>query len=111
MKRIIILIFVALICYICSAQENGTLKDGNQVFKYPNGTISSEGLIKNGKPEGFWKSFYVTGVKKSEGKRTNFMLDSIWLFYDQAGDTTEKINYLYGKKNGWYFKFKKDPSQ
>lgn len=111
MKRIIILIFVALICYISSAQENGTLKDGNQVFKYPNGTISSEGFIKNGKPEGFWKSFYVTGIKKSEGKRTNFLLDSIWVFYDQAGDTTEKINYLYGKKNGWYFKYKKDPSK
>ena len=56
--------------------------------------VSSEGLIKNGKPEGFWKSYYVTGIKKSEGKRTNFLLDSIWVFYDQAGDTTEKINYL-----------------
>ena len=85
-----------------TAQENNTLQDGYQVFKYPNGTVSSEGLIKNGKPEGFWKSYYVTGVKKSEGKRTNFLLDSIWIFYDQAGDTTEKINYLYGKKNGWY---------
>jgi len=111
MKRIDILIFVFLICYISSAQENGALKDGYQIFKYPNGAISSEGLIKNGKPEGFWKSFYVTGIKKSEGKRTNFLLDSIWVFYDQAGDTTEKINYLYGKKNGWYFKYKKDPSK
>jgi len=111
MKRIDILIFVFLICYISSAQENGALKDCYQIFKYPNGAISSEGLIKNGKPEGFWKSFYVTGIKKAEGKRTNFLLDSIWVFYDQAGDTTEKINYLYGKKNGWYFKYKKDPSK
>jgi uncharacterized protein len=111
MKRIIILIFFILVCKICFSQENEILKDGYQVFKYPNGAISSEGLIKNGKPEGFWKSFYVTGVKKSEGKRTNYLLDSIWLFYDQAGDTTEKINYLYGKKNGWYYKYKKDPSK
>ena len=87
------------------------LQDGYQVFKYPNGTISSEGLIKNGKPEGFWKSYYVTGIKKSEGKRTNFLLDSIWVFFDQAGDTTEKINYLLGKKNGYYYKYKKDPSE
>jgi antitoxin component YwqK of YwqJK toxin-antitoxin module len=111
MKRFIILLSVVLVCKINSAQENGTLKDGYQVFKYPNGAVSSEGLIKNGKPEGFWKSFYVTGIKKSEGKRTSFLLDSIWVFYDQAGDTTEKINYLYGKKNGWYFKYKKDPSK
>ena len=68
-------------------------------------------LIKNGKPEGFWKSYYVTGIKKSEGKYTNFLLDSIWIFYDQTGDTTEKINYLFGKKNGYYYKYKKDPSE
>lgn len=110
MKRIVILIFFVITCKISSSQESENLKDGYQIFKYPNGAVSSEGLIKNGKPEGFWKSYYVTGVKKSEGKRTNFLLDSIWLFYDQAGDTTEKINWLYGKKNGWYYKYKKDPS-
>jgi len=63
MKRIIILLFVILICRISSAQENAALKDGYQIFKYPNGAVSSEGLIKNGKPEGFWKSYYVTGIK------------------------------------------------
>lgn len=111
MKKIVFFLFFALVCKISSAQDNTTLNDGYHEFKYPNGAISSEGLIKNGKPEGFWKSFYITGVKKSEGKRTNFLLDSIWVFYDQAGDTTEKINYLYGKKNGWYFKYKKDASR
>jgi antitoxin component YwqK of YwqJK toxin-antitoxin module len=109
MKRITILSVLVLICKIVLSQEGTALTDGYKIFKYPNGTVSSEGLIKNGKPEGFWKSYYVTGIKKSEGKRTNFLLDSIWVFYDQAGDTTEKINYLVGKKNGWYYKFKKDP--
>jgi antitoxin component YwqK of YwqJK toxin-antitoxin module len=110
MRRIIVFIAVLFICKIGSCQDNQTLNDGYQIFKYPNGTVSSEGLIKNGKPEGFWKSYYVTGIKKSEGRRTSFMLDSIWIFYDQAGDTTEKINYLFGKKNGWYYRYKKDPS-
>jgi len=111
MKKVIALSFFVLMFNAGPAQENGSLKDGYQVFKYPNGAVSSEGLIKNGKPEGFWKSYYVTGIKKSEGKRTNYLLDSIWVFYDQAGDTTEKINYLYGKKNGWYYKYKKEPSR
>ncbi len=111
MRRIIAFISFLLICNYVSAQENSSGSDGYQIFKYPNGTVSSEGLIKNGKPEGFWKSYYVTGVKKSEGKRTNFLLDSIWIFFDQAGDTTEKINYLFGKKNGYYYKYKKDPSR
>ena len=90
-----------------TGQENVTLKDGYQVFKYPNGTVSSEGMIKNGKPEGFWKSYYVTGVKKSEGKRTNFLLDSIWIFYDQAGDTTEKIIICTGRKTDGIINIKK----
>jgi antitoxin component YwqK of YwqJK toxin-antitoxin module len=111
MKRVSFFILLILICKICSAQENGTLKDGYQVFKYPNGAVSSEGIIKNGKPDGFWKSYYITGIKKSEGRRSVFLLDSIWIFYDQAGDTTEKINYLSGKRNGWSYKYKKDPSR
>ena len=102
--------FVLIFRFGCG-QEDNNLKDGYQIFKYPNGTVSSEGLIKNGRPDGFWKSYYVTGVKKSEGRRNNFLLDSIWIFYDQAGDTTEKINYLVGKKNGWYYKYKKDPAK
>jgi antitoxin component YwqK of YwqJK toxin-antitoxin module len=108
MKRIVILLGVILICQSGISQEAARIEDGYHIFKYPNGSVSSEGIIKNGKPEGFWKSYYVTGVLKSEGKRTNFMLDSIWVFFDQAGDTTEKISFLYGKKNGWYLKYKKD---
>lgn len=111
MKKLpLILLFITALCSSINGQDNNQVKDGYQVFKYPNGAVSSEGIIKNGKPEGFWKSYYITGVKKSEGKRTNFMLDSVWIFYDQAGDTTEKISYLFGKRNGYSYKFKKDPS-
>jgi antitoxin component YwqK of YwqJK toxin-antitoxin module len=110
MKRIFILLLFVFISKSGFSQENAVLQDGYHVFKYPNGSVSSQGIIKNGKPEGFWKSFYVTGIMKSEGKRTNYLLDSIWVFFDQSGDTTEKINYLYGKKNGWYYKYKNDPS-
>ena len=110
MKRgvlfILILLFVGINTFAQTAED---LPDGYHTFRYPNGAISSEGYIKNGKPEGFWKSYYVTGVKKSEGKRTNYLLDSVWVFYDQSGDTTEIINYLYGKKNGYYYKYRKEP--
>jgi len=111
MKRFGFLMVYICICITGYAQDTGTLNDGYQIFKYPNGAVSSEGLIKNGRPEGFWKSYYVTGIKKSEGKRTNFLLDSIWIFFDQAGDTTEKISYILGKKNGWNYKYKKDPEK
>ncbi len=108
MKRFFLLMLV-IVPSVLAAQLDGGLKDGFQQFKYPNGNISSEGYIRNGKPDGFWKSYYVTGVLKSEGKRTSFLLDSVWVFYDQAGDTTEKISYLLGKRNGYYIKYRKDP--
>jgi len=108
MKRFF-LIMLVIVPSVLAAQQEGALKDGFQQFKYPNGNISSEGYIRNGKPDGFWKSYYVTGVLKSEGKRTSFLLDSVWVFYDQAGDTTEKISYLLGKRNGYYIKYQKDP--
>jgi antitoxin component YwqK of YwqJK toxin-antitoxin module len=111
MKRNTIFILFILFFVEAKGQEKSGLKDGYQIFKYPNGTISGEGFFKDGKPDGFSKSYYVTGIKKSEGRRTNFLLDSIWIFYDQAGDTTEKINFLYGKKSGWYYKYKKDPGK
>lgn len=111
MKRVIFFVLLIFFGVKLSAQENLPVQDGYQIFRYPNGAISGEGLIKNGKPDGFWKSFYVTGIKKSEGRYKNFQLDSIWLFFDQTGDTTDKISYLFGKKNGYYLKYKKDPSE
>ena len=110
MKRKAAVLLIMFLTVSASAQTTEILKDGYQVFKYPNGNKSSEGIIKNGKPDGYWISYYVTGVKKSEGKYTGFKLDSIWLFFDQTGDTTDKISYLFGKKNGYYLKYKKDPS-
>lgn len=110
MKRIFIPFLSVLLSSAALSQNPEKLSDGYHIFKYPNGSVSSEGNFKNGKPEGYWKSYYVTGIIKSVGKYSNHMLDSIWLFFDQSGDTLEKISYLFGKKNGYYLKYRKDPS-
>jgi antitoxin component YwqK of YwqJK toxin-antitoxin module len=109
MKKVITSVVFLLIALNIHCQTDNKIKDGYQIFRYPNGSVSSEGLFKSGKPEGFWKSYYVTGIKKSEGKYSNFQLDSIWVFFDQTGDTLEKINYLYGRRNGYSYRYKKDP--
>jgi len=70
-------------------------------YFYPNEQVSSEGYLKDGKPDGFWRNYYVTGVLKSEGKRTNFLLDSIWNFYNQRGELVQSISYQLGDKNGF----------
>jgi len=102
----VIFIFTMLAGNIIYGQE---VSEG--VFEqnfYPNGQVSSEGIMRDGKPDGYWRSYYVTGVIKSEGKRTNFLLDSTWNFYDQTGDITQKIDYKLGEKSGYSIKFSYD---
>jgi len=80
-------------------------QNGYVEFKYPSGQISSAGNMRDGKPDGYWITYYATGIKKSEGKRTNFLLDSLWTFYNNKGDTLQKISYMFGKKNGYHILF------
>ena len=75
-------------------------KAGFTIFYYPNGKVSSEGLLKNGKPDGYWKSYNEDGTVKSEGNRKNFELDSLWKFYNQDGKVLVEINYKSGRKSG-----------
>ena len=77
-------------------------------FNYPNGQVSSEGTMRDEKPDGYWRTYYVTGVFKSEGKRTNYLLDSIWNFYNQAGELVQRISYQIGEKSGYSIRYSYD---
>jgi antitoxin component YwqK of YwqJK toxin-antitoxin module len=87
-------------CISISSFTQNKLKDGNTKFYYENGTVSSEGTIKNGKPEGYWFTYYPSGLIKSEGNRKNYLLDSTWIFYNERGEFKTKINYKKGLKEG-----------
>jgi len=94
-----------------TVQMNGQQSERDSVFVqfyYPNEQVSSEGTMIDGKPDGYWKTYYVTGVSKSEGKRTNFLLDSIWNFYNQSGELVQSISYSIGDKNGYSLRFSYD---
>ncbi|NBC84431.1 MAG: hypothetical protein GVY19_13775 [Bacteroidetes bacterium] len=80
-------------------------------FYYPNGTLSSEGRMVNGKPDGEWISYYPNGIIKSVGIRKNHLLDSIWKFYNENGDLVQSINYNLGKKNGYVIDYYIEPKQ
>ncbi|MCF8224967.1 MAG: hypothetical protein K9J30_03725 [Bacteroidales bacterium] len=99
-----------LILAVCSNTVLGQfdVENGPVKIYYPNGQVSSEGFVKNGKPDGYWKTYYVTGILKSEGKRTNFLLDSTWKFYDQSGNLVEEINYKLGNKSGYRYRYAYD---
>jgi antitoxin component YwqK of YwqJK toxin-antitoxin module len=70
------------------------------VFNFPNGNKSSEGYLVDGKPDGYWKTYYENGNLKSEGNRKNFELDSIWKFYEETGKLKLEINYKNSRKDG-----------
>jgi antitoxin component YwqK of YwqJK toxin-antitoxin module len=91
-----------------NAQSGNVTSDGKTVFYYENGNISSEGWMRDGKPDGFWKTYYENGILKSEGKRSEFLLDSTWNFYDDKGNISLIINYLNGKKNGKRIQYQQD---
>lgn len=99
MRRLLLSAILLLISLLLEAQVD-SLKNGYVKFKYPNGIVSSEGTMRDGKPDGYWKSYYETGILKSEGNRKNFLLDSTWNFYNSEGLLVSIINYKNGIKDG-----------
>jgi len=95
-----ILIVSFLMFFTVAYSQNTIQKNGFTKFYYPDGRISSEGILKNGVPDGYWKSYHENGLIKSEGNRKNFELDSLWKFYNQEGKLLIEIFYKSGKKNG-----------
>lgn len=69
-------------------------------YFYENGQVSSEGSLRNGRPDGYWKSYYRDGVLKAEGNRKDYQLDGPWVFYNREGLPTSEITYLNGQKDG-----------
>ncbi len=94
-------ITILLISHISYLTSQTTNPNGYNIFKYDNGAISSEGTMRDGKADGYWKNYYKNGKLKIEGNRKNFQLDSIWKFYSEKGKITKAINYLEGKKSGY----------
>ncbi|MCL2413487.1 MAG: toxin-antitoxin system YwqK family antitoxin, partial [Bacteroidales bacterium] len=68
-------------------------------FRHRNGVTSSEGYLRNGQPDGFWRTFDEQGQLVSEGNRKDFLLDGVWRFYTN-GVLTSKITYEAGRRHG-----------
>lgn len=94
-KLITLLLFISISAY----SQSDSLKP--ITYYYENGEISSSGFLRDGKPDGYWKSYYVDGTIKTEGNRVDFKLDGPWKFYDENGQIAVIINYSLDKKNGF----------
>ena len=69
-------------------------------YTFENGQISSKGYLHKGKPDGFWQSYYRSGILKTEGNRKDYLLDSVWKFYGADGIISMSIEYSEDKKEG-----------
>ena len=87
LKKLILIFFTILINTCTVAQEINP--NGYNKFTYPDGSVSSEGYMKNGKPVAYWKTYYPDGKLKTEGNRKNEKLDSVWRFYGIKGNLTK----------------------
>ena len=100
-KQIKILSLFIIGITVGSFGQNSALQDSNYVvFYYENGTVSSEGILENGIPEGEWKAYFENGNLKSVGSRKNGIVEGEWIFYRENGNKEREINYRNGKKNG-----------
>jgi antitoxin component YwqK of YwqJK toxin-antitoxin module len=97
-------LFKSLLIIICVLGFNRSwAQDSCGVFtsySYPGGQIASEGYLRDGQPDCYWKTFYETGGIKSEGNRKNFQLDGRWIFYSEQGLKTLEVDYRGGLKHG-----------
>ncbi|MBO7647415.1 MAG: hypothetical protein J6S56_04880 [Bacteroidales bacterium] len=96
--RLLVLTLLLCGCIFVQAQDS-VVTDGFVTFRYPSGAKSSEGTLVNGQPDGWWRSFDEEGNLLSEGNRKDFLLDSVWTFY-QKGKRYLTLHYKAGKKEG-----------
>lgn len=94
MPRLITLFFVFIHCVLWAQNKE------YKVFKNENNVKISEGLLVDGKPEGYWINYYPNRLKKSEGNRKNFLLDSVWNFYNDQQILVQSTTYKEGLKHG-----------
>lgn len=94
------LLFFLLIPTIAFGQFADRKNTNYKAYYYADGTLSSEGLLINGKPNGYWITYYPNQLRKSEGNRENFKLEGEWKFYDEKGNLANSISYSEGLKSG-----------
>ncbi len=94
LRETILFLLLAVLCKVGFSQTE------YKVFRYANDSIASEGTMRDGKPDGYWKTYYENGQLKSEGNRVNFLLEGLWVFYSEEGDTTLAVNYHNELTNG-----------
>ena len=100
-----------------ASKKDTLIQDGENLEFYPGGKLKFQGVMKNGKRDGVWRSFYENGAKWSEttflegrknGKTTtwydnstiryegnfaNDMESGKWIYFDEKGKKIKEIDF------------------
>ena len=102
--------------YVKTFYENGSLESEGWVkqdkkedywkFYYNNGRIKKEGHFSNSNPIEYWYFYAPNGLKESEGHFINGKKTNWWVFYDDLGKVNHKCQLKFNQKNGYCLKYK-----
>lgn len=100
-----------------SSVQDTVIQSGEYIKHYKNGVIEMRGMMKEGKREGLWKSWYENGSpwsettfekgikngrtstwyenekKRYDGFYTNDMESGKWTFWDEKGKLVKEMDY------------------
>ena len=103
--------------YSLASKDSNAVQDGESIIKYKNGIIKMRGMMKAGKRDGPWQSWYDNGLQWSEsiydngiknGKTTtwfpngqkrydgyysNDRQSGLWTYYNEQGKKINSQNY------------------
>ncbi|HKK63987.1 MAG TPA: hypothetical protein VJ951_15585 [Bacteroidales bacterium] len=96
-----IVLFLSSLCWSLAQTSDTVYKQ----FFYPNGALASEGFFYKDNPFGEWKTYYPDSTLKSVGIRKQGLTDSLWIFFDELGDTIQQVNYRKGLKDGFLYRY------
>jgi antitoxin component YwqK of YwqJK toxin-antitoxin module len=75
---------------------------------YTDGTLKSEGWLKEGKKTRYWFYYHPNAKLHSKGHYKKDKKEDYWFYYDKSGKCLVEGNYVNGLKEGWWKHYKKD---
>ena len=89
-----------------TGQVQGTFKngkeDGSWTAYYVSGQLLFKGNWKNGKKDGSWFNYYQNGQLDSKGDYKNGKKEGSWIGYFDNGQLHYKGDYKNGKREGYW---------
>ena len=81
------------------------LKDGYWRFYHPNGKLSEKGHYEQGKRQDYWYFYTENGMPQQEGHYKDDEMTDWWLFYDAQGRVNHKCQLDMGIRNGYCLEY------